>query len=107
VQIVDTESFDSTFGPKATRKRARLNGKTSLSDLAGAAVSIQESYDEKALEQAPDDGKGVDWIQLAREAPMSKGQSKRIWNELYKVLKLTTLRTDADCIIRLSTPLMW
>jgi len=85
VQIVDTESFDSTFGPKATRKRPRLNGKTSLSDLAGAAISTHESYQEKILEQAPDDGEGVDWIQLAREAALSKGQSKRIWNELYKV----------------------
>jgi nuclear GTP-binding protein len=61
-----------------------LNGSASLSDLAGTAQTIQESYDEKKLEEI-DDGKGIDWIQLAREAVLSKGQSKRIWNELYKV----------------------
>jgi nuclear GTP-binding protein len=103
VQIVDTESFDSTFGPKATRKRPRLNGSASLSDLAGAAMSTQESYNEKKLEQAPDDGKGVDWIQLAREAVLSKGQSKRIWNELYKVQKRPLKIPDYRSLTRL----MW
>lgn len=86
IQIVETESFDSTFGPKATRKRPKLNGASSLSDLVGAATTTQESYDvKKAEEVSAADGKGIDWIQEAREAVLSKGQSKRIWNELYKV----------------------
>ena len=51
-------------------------------------MSTQGSYDEKKLQQTPDDGKGIDWIQLAREAVLSKGQSKRIWNELYKVIDI-------------------
>ena len=83
---MDTESYDSTFGPKATRKRPRLNGASSLSDLAGAAVSTQESFDEKQAEESTEPGIGIDWIQEAREAVLSKGQSKRIWNELYKVV---------------------
>ena len=87
VQIVQTESFNSTFGPKATRKRPKLSGQASLSDLAGAVESTQESYDEKlSQDQSTADGKGIDWIQEAREAVFSKGQSKRIWNELYKVI---------------------
>jgi nuclear GTP-binding protein len=63
-----------------------LNGASSLSDLAGSAITTQESYDEKKAEEiSTADGKGIDWIQEAREAVLSKGQSKRIWNELYKV----------------------
>lgn len=104
VQIVDTESYGSTFGPKATRKRPKLNGASSLSDLAGAAAATQESYDEKKADALPEmDGKGVDWIQEAREAVLSKGQSKRIWNELYKVtfLLLTTILIFRSLIHRM------
>ena len=87
MQIVDTESFDVTFGPKPTRKRPKLNGVSSLSDLVGAAATTQEAYDSKKAEEGLTvDGKGIDSIQEAREAVLSKGQSKRIWNELYKVI---------------------
>jgi len=92
VQIVETESYNSTFGPKATRKRPKLNGASSLTDLVGAASATQETYEEKKAEEVHTaDGKGIDWIQEAREAVFSKGQSKRIWNELYKVPSLPTL----------------
>ena len=84
---MDTESFGSTFGPKATRKRPKLNGLTEMKDVIGVAETKQESYDEKQTDGASTaDGKGIDWIQEAREAVFSKGQSKRIWNELYKAL---------------------
>jgi nuclear GTP-binding protein len=98
VQIVETESYDSTFGPKATRKRPKLNGAASLSELTGAAATTQETYDEKKSEEVSTDGKGIDWIEEAREAVFSKGQSKRIWNELYKVSSC-----DPILISRLST----
>lgn len=63
-----------------------MNGASSLSDLATTAVTTQESFDEKKAEEVSTaDGKGIDWIQEAKEAVLSKGQSKRIWNELYKV----------------------
>lgn len=63
-----------------------MNGASSLSDLASTAVTTQESFHEKKTEEVlTADGKGIDWIQAAREAVLSKGQSKRIWNELYKV----------------------
>ncbi|KAK9472666.1 NUC091 domain-containing protein [Dipodascopsis tothii] len=86
VQIVDTEPFDQTFGPKAQRKRPKINAGT-LDDFAGHATQVQETYDQKLEDdslmsvEAP-----TDWIQEAREAIFSKGQSKRIWNELYKVI---------------------
>jgi nuclear GTP-binding protein len=54
--------------------------------LVGTVETTQESYEEKREdEMSTADGKGIDWIQAAREAVFSKGQSKRIWNELYKV----------------------
>jgi nuclear GTP-binding protein len=86
VQIVATEPFNSTFGPKSTRKRPKLNGAGSLSDLVESASNTQETFEEKKQEETTTaDGKGIDWVQAAREAVFSKGQSKRIWNELYKV----------------------
>ena len=69
-----------------------MNGVTSLSDLAGAVTSKQESFEEKQADQPTADGKGIDWIQEAREAVFSKGQSKRIWNELYKVPQTHSFR---------------
>jgi nuclear GTP-binding protein len=68
-----------------------LNGAASLLDLVGAATTTQETYEEKKAEEIPTDGKGIDWIQAARESVFSKGQSKRIWNELYKVFYLFQL----------------
>lgn len=101
VQIVETESYDSTFGPKATRKRPKLNGAASLSELAGAASTTQEAYDEKKSEEVSTDGKGVDWIQEAREAVFSKGQSKRIWNELYKVFSCQAVLISRSSTLRM------
>jgi len=60
-----------------------LNGAASLTDLVGAAATKDETFEEKKQEET--NGEGIDWIQAAREAVFSKGQSKRIWNELYKV----------------------
>lgn len=91
---VETRPFKDTFGPKAQRKRVKL-GVSSLEDYAGQSVKMHDDYLDRR-EQADllsgksglegeaketDDGE----INIAREAIFSKGQSKRIWNELYKV----------------------
>ncbi|KAK6603536.1 nucleolar gtp-binding protein [Botrytis cinerea] len=95
---VEASPFSDTFGPKAQRKRVKL-GVSSLEDLADDSVKSHDTYLDR-LEQAKllsgtsndpeavgeaaaiDDGH----ITSAREAIFSKGQSKRIWNELYKVI---------------------
>ncbi|PQE32618.1 nucleolar gtp-binding 2 protein [Rutstroemia sp. NJR-2017a WRK4] len=95
---VEAAPFSDVFGPKAQRKRVKL-GVGSLEDLAEDSVKSHDTYLDR-LEQAkllsgtsgdaetvgeaaaPDDGQ----ITSAREAIFSKGQSKRIWNELYKVI---------------------
>ena len=89
--------FADAFGPKAQRKRVKL-GVSSIEELAETRVKSHDTYLERLEEQqllsgnaAPvavgeadivDDG----YITSAREAIFNKGQSKRIWNELYKVI---------------------
>ncbi|KAK5676271.1 GTPase required for pre-60S ribosomal subunit nuclear export and maturation [Elasticomyces elasticus] len=103
---IETESFNDTFGPKAQRKRPRL-AVSSLEDMAAASGEAMDTYksrqaealylsgntlaqpDDQQLQQdqpgehfVGDDGE----LTTAREPIFSKGQSKRIWNELYKVI---------------------
>ncbi len=94
---VEAAPFGETFGPKAQRKRVKL-GVGSLYDLAGESTKMHEVYlerleqnkllsgtsgvEEQAGEAAPEDAV----LSAAKEPIFSKGQSKRIWNELYKVI---------------------
>ena len=89
--------FADTFGPKMQRKRVKL-GVSSVEDLAESTTQSHDSYLDRLDEQLllsgnsgaepvgeavkADDG----YITSAREAIFNKGQSKRIWNELYKVI---------------------
>ncbi|TQS39037.1 hypothetical protein Golomagni_00444 [Golovinomyces magnicellulatus] len=95
---VETAPFGEVFGPKAQRKRVKMNV-SSLQDLLDDSTKSHELYLDQ-LEQAKllsgdpsvatdadnnnptDDG----CVKSAREAIFNKGQSKRIWNELYKVI---------------------
>lgn len=83
VHLLDTESFDTTFGPKKQRKRPNLKVRD-LTDMTKMAEESAEKYsDDKDYDLFKDDG-GVrarprDWVFAA-------GQSKRIWNELHKVV---------------------
>lgn len=95
---VEASPFSDTFGPKAQRKRPKLSV-ASLADLAQDSEKSYETYVERLEtakllsgnpqehetvgEAAPED---YGYVSSAREAIFSKGQSKRIWNELYKVI---------------------
>ncbi|MCJ1400532.1 GTPase required for pre-60S ribosomal subunit nuclear export and maturation [Xylographa trunciseda] len=94
---VESAPFGDTFGPKAQRKRVKL-GVGSLEDLAGETVKMHDTYLDR-LDQAKllsgnsgqeePVGEAVaeeETITSAKEPIFSKGQSKRIWNELYKVI---------------------
>lgn len=83
VHLLDTEAFDKTFGPKKQRKRVNLK----FGDLQTLSKAVEESadkYDEsKDIDRVREDT-GVregqrDWV-------FGAGMSKRIWNELYKVV---------------------
>ena len=90
---VESAPFNETFGPKSQRKRVKL-GVGSLEDLVDETVRMEEGYLERLEEnkllsgQLTDQSKSGEEGELtsAREPIFSKGQSKRIWNELYKVI---------------------
>uniref|UniRef100_A0A1Q3F0X0 Nucleolar GTP-binding protein 2 n=1 Tax=Culex tarsalis TaxID=7177 RepID=A0A1Q3F0X0_CULTA len=83
VHLLDTESFDTTFGPKKQRKKVALKVRD-LEDLTKSAEESAERYDEvKDRDLERDDGGVKDQV---REWIFAAGQSKRIWNELHKVI---------------------
>lgn len=87
--LVQLESFDTTFGPKAQRKK-QAKAHSSFDDLIQSANQDISKYDDnQALTTTLGLMNTVDtdgWTQVAKDAIFSKGQSKRIWNELYKVI---------------------
>ena len=80
--IVETEPFGDTFGPKAQRKRPRLDvgtfeelSKSGLSDNPSGSVTPSTTPGTSAPTHA-------DYV----EPIYSKGTSRRIYGELYKVI---------------------
>ena len=84
MHVLETEPFGNTFGNKAQRKRPKLST-MSMEDLAAKVESTLETYDEKADKNLTSNVI-TDWIEEARDSVFQKGQSKRIWGELYKVI---------------------
>ncbi|VIO95506.1 Autoantigen NGP-1, putative [Brugia malayi] len=83
VHVLDTESFEYTFGKKALRKKPKVKVE-SLETLCGEVVQRTEQYDE-----ATDSSLIKNAIPEAVENsnPLFKaGQSNRVWGELYKVI---------------------
>ncbi|KAJ6443102.1 nucleolar GTP-binding protein 2 [Purpureocillium lavendulum] len=84
---VESSPFSETFGPRAQRKRVKL-GVSSLEDLVDNTEKSMDSYQDR-LEQAKllsGQGGDPEEVSMAIEPVFDKGQSKRIWNELYKVI---------------------
>lgn len=83
VHVLDTESFESTFGKKKTRKRPNLKA-TDMEALVEQAQKAEESYtaenDRDLAREEPD------FKVESQEMVFKAGQSKRIWNELHKVI---------------------
>lgn len=75
-------SFDSAFGKKQTRKRPKIVSED-YAQLLGSAEDHSLKYE--ARESGNDDiDDGVS--NAARQKLFEKGQSRRIWSELYKVI---------------------
>ena len=79
--LVKVEPFAATFGSRKTRKRPKLSGIDSYSDLVLHADKKVKTYEEKEKDLPRDDGRAA-----MRDPVFEKGQSKRIWGELYKVV---------------------
>jgi len=98
---IETAPFAHAFGPKSQRKRVKLEV-GSLTDLAENTEKSMDTYKERLEQQRLLSGQSGSAeyadisadMQLDGDAPLSlaiepifnKGQSKRIWNELYKVV---------------------
>ncbi|QPG73242.1 GTPase required for pre-60S ribosomal subunit nuclear export and maturation [Brettanomyces nanus] len=88
-RILDTESYGNTFGPKARRKKPNVAA-SSFEELANISNKDTDTFEEKEILK-PTLGllggfDGDEFTREAREHIFSKGQSKRIWNELFKVV---------------------
>lgn len=90
---IESSPFSDVFGPKAQRKRVKL-GVGNLADLAEDTEKSMDSYQDRR-EQArllsgvgdvDENGEPEKQASMAIEPVFDKGQSKRIWNELYKVI---------------------
>lgn len=91
LNILETETYSQAFGPKQQRKKPRVSA-ANLEELIAVSEVDSTKYQEK---QELDATLGLmggsfldkeDYTQEAKEAIFHKGQSKRIWNELYKVI---------------------
>lgn len=83
VHLLDTESYGSVFGPKKSRKRPNISVK-GMEALSQVAQEKEEEYNAEKDSNLIHDDEGVKDLQ--RDWVMAAGQSKRIWNELYKVV---------------------
>ena len=94
---VESAPFNETFGPKSQRKRVKLSV-GSMDDLANESSKSHQDYLEKREQfhllnpsSLPEEPEGeaeppeAD-LTTAQEPVFLKGQSRRIWSELYKVI---------------------
>lgn len=110
---VESQPFAEVFGPKKQRKRVKLSS-TTIDDLAQDADKGLEQHLER-LEQikflSGQSGVGADGAEAvladaeyalptAKEPIFNKGQSKRIWNELYKVIDSSGMNRHAPSPVR-------
>lgn len=81
---IEASPFDTTFGPKSQRKRVKLDA-GSFEDLAR---DVHQRLDSSTYPLDPDSNVWADdgHLSSAVEPIFKKGQSKRIWNELYRVI---------------------
>ncbi|XP_047086785.1 nuclear/nucleolar GTPase 2-like [Lolium rigidum] len=84
--ILDTEPFEHAFGPKGKRKRPKLSS-LDCESLIKKADNSQDAFEEKhASSKLPKEEQEDGLRDLVRHNMFEKGQSKRIWSELYKVI---------------------
>ncbi|KAM7492599.1 hypothetical protein LguiA_035520 [Lonicera macranthoides] len=85
VHLLDTEPFADAFGPKKKRRRPKLMV-SDYESLAKKADGSQDAFEEKYGASGPVEGNVDGFRDLVRHTMFEKGQSKRIWGELYKVI---------------------
>jgi nuclear GTP-binding protein len=85
MNMLQVDSFANTFGPKAQRKKPKV-AVSSMEEMNERVLQKEESYscekDSSLLANMRTDGV----FDEAQDKRMQAGQSRRIWNELYKVV---------------------
>ncbi|CAO0795670.1 unnamed protein product [Mucor circinelloides] len=84
MHILETDTFSNTFGNKAQRKKPKLNI-GSMEELMTRVDDTHETY-KSDKDSSLLANKESDYTDAARAWYLQAGQSKRIWNELYKVI---------------------
>ncbi|GAB0090166.1 Nucleolar GTP-binding protein 2 [Sergentomyia squamirostris] len=83
VHLLDTETFETTFGKKKQRKRPTL----AVRDYTDMCSKVEEQSELYTMEKDHDLVREDDGVKDAvRDWVFGAGQSKRIWNELHKVV---------------------
>ncbi|KDP46780.1 hypothetical protein JCGZ_06568 [Jatropha curcas] len=86
VHLLDTEPFEDAFGPRRKRKRPKLMA-ADYESLVKKADGSQDAFETKnGAYASAEGGEGDGFRELVRHTMFEKGQSKRIWGELYKVI---------------------
>ncbi|KAK2990651.1 hypothetical protein RJ640_007785 [Escallonia rubra] len=85
VHLLDREPFADAFGPKNKRKRPKLMA-SDYEELVKKADGSQDTFEEKYGASTSHEGSEDGFRDLVRHTMFEKGQSKRIWGELYKVI---------------------
>ncbi|KHN36808.1 Nucleolar GTP-binding protein 2 [Glycine soja] len=87
VHLLDREPFQDAFGPKTKRKRPSLLAADYESLLKKADGGSQDAFEQKYGSSVSAEANDEDGFRdLVRHTMFEKGQSKRIWGELYKVI---------------------
>jgi len=88
--LLEVESFQETFSAGRRQKKPKL-GQNDLAAFAESAVSLADGYDEGKDTNVE---RYVEFKDKRSEDIFAKGQSKRIWGELFKVID------SADVVIQ-------
>ncbi|GAB4854028.1 Nuclear/nucleolar GTPase 2 [Ancistrocladus abbreviatus] len=84
--LLEREPFEDAFGPKGKRKRPKLMV-TDYESLLKKADGSQDAFEQRNADNLSAEGdEGDGFRDLVRHTMFEKGQSKRIWGELYKVI---------------------
>lgn len=86
MDLLAVESFNDTFGPKSLRKKARLADNIGDIDSLLHNVEVKVGDYDEQTDMKNDSVVRDDLKDDALQTIFKKGQSKRIWNELYKVI---------------------
>jgi len=95
--LLDVEPFEHAFGPKGKRKRPKLTA-LDYESLLKKADDSQDAFEQKyASSTLPREEEEDGLRDLVRHTMFEKGQSKRIWGELYKVID------SSDVVVQVRT----